>query len=172
MTESLEDHPEVHIRLKHGDWEVEISCREDKIKEVVERVLSSLDAQPRGPSAGSDEVSELRAEINSLKQTMAGRPIVSESSADKPGKAGMTCRGLIERMWVESFFASERPLHEVHDELARRGYNYDRTAVSHSLTDLVRLGILARTGTMRNYQYVQRRPPSENALIERQSLPS
>ena len=48
--------------------------------------------------------------------------------------------------------------------LSRRGFNYDRTAVSHSLTDMVRENILTRKGTMRNYQYIQKKPPSESPL--------
>jgi len=58
-------------------------------------------------------------------------------------------------------------LGEVHEELSRRGYNYDRTAVSHSLTDMVRESILTRVGTMRNYRYIQKRPPSESTFITR-----
>jgi hypothetical protein len=34
---------EVKIRLKHGEWEVEVVCIESKVKQVVESVLSSLD---------------------------------------------------------------------------------------------------------------------------------
>jgi hypothetical protein len=72
----------------------------------------------------------------------------------------MTCRGLLENLWLEGHFVNERPLGEVHEELSRRGYNYDRTAVSHSLTDMVRENILTRIGTMRNYRYIQKRPPN------------
>jgi hypothetical protein len=75
-------------------------------------------------------------------------------------KSGITCRGLLENLWFEGFFVSERSLGEVHEELSRRGYNYDRTAVSHSLTDMVRENILTRIGTMRNYRYIQKRPPN------------
>jgi hypothetical protein len=75
-------------------------------------------------------------------------------------KTGITCRGLLESLWLEGHFVSERSLGEVHEELSRRGYNYDRTAVSHSLTDMVRENILTRIGTMRNYRYIQKRPPN------------
>jgi hypothetical protein len=60
---------------------------------------------------------------------------------------------------MERWFIAEKSLAEVHEELSRRGYNYDRTAVSHSLTDFVRENILTRTGTMRSYRYVQKKPP-------------
>jgi hypothetical protein len=62
-------------------------------------------------------------------------------------------------MWKEGWFASPRLLSEVHDELSRRGYHYDRTAVAHTLVDLVREGTLFRDGSMRNYRYVQKYPP-------------
>jgi hypothetical protein len=91
------------------------------------------------------------------------RPAESRLEAEQkgPAKGGMTCRGLLESLWIEGYFGSERSLGEVHEELSRRGYNYDRTAVSHSLTDMVRENILTRTGTMRNYRYIQKRPPSD-----------
>jgi hypothetical protein len=42
---SMGDRPaeEVRIKLKHGEWEVEITCIESRVKQVVENVLSSLD---------------------------------------------------------------------------------------------------------------------------------
>jgi len=42
--------------------------------------------------------------------------------------------------------------------MSRRGYHYDRTAVSHTLADLVREGTLFREGSMRNYRYIQKYP--------------
>jgi len=77
-------------------------------------------------------------------------------------RGGITCRGLLQSLWYEGYFGTEKPLGEVHEELSRRGFNYDRTAVSHSLTDMVRENILTRKGTMRNYQYIERKPPSES----------
>lgn len=112
---------------------MEITCPEDRIQQAVESVLAGL-------SAGAPELAAER------------EPAVRRGTS--------TCRGLIEGMWRDGWFASERTLGDVHDELARRGYHYDRTAVSHSLTDLVRENLLTRMGTMRNYRYVQKRPPS------------
>jgi len=153
---------EVKIKLKHGEWEVEITCIESRVKQVVENVLSSLDTATLVSPAVQAQFDELRREIESLK----ARPI-TESRADSEQKAstkgGMTCRGLLESLWFESYFGSERSLGEVHEELSRRGYNYDRTAVSHSLTDMVRENILTRIGTMRNYRYIQKRPPESTA---------
>ncbi|MEM3803099.1 MAG: hypothetical protein QXX17_01685 [Conexivisphaerales archaeon] len=62
-------------------------------------------------------------------------------------------------MWKEGWFSQPRSLSEVDEELGRRGYHYDRTAVSHSLTDLVREQVLSREGAPRNYRYVQKKPP-------------
>ena len=155
---------EVKIRLKHGEWEVEVVCIESRVKQVVESVLSSLDTTKiMGPEV-QNRLDELRREIESLKI----RPIPELVSQGREGeqqqkvttKSGMTCRGLLESLWLEGHFVSERSLGEVHEELSRRGYNYDRTAVSHSLTDMVRENILTRIGTMRNYRYIQKRPPN------------
>jgi hypothetical protein len=152
---------EVKIRLKHGEWEVEVVCIESRVKQVVESVLSSLDATKMiGPEVQS-QLDALRREIDSLK-TRPITELVPEGQQQQKvtTKSGMTCRGLLENLWFEGHFVSERSLGEVHEELSRRGYNYDRTAVSHSLTDMVRENILTRTGAMRNYRYIQKRPPN------------
>ena len=152
---------EVKIRLKHGEWEVEVVCIESRVKQVVESVLSSLDAAKMiGPEVQS-QLDALRREIDSLK-TRPIAELVQEGQQQQKvtTKSGMTCRGLLENLWFEGHFVSERSLGEVHEELSRRGYNYDRTAVSHSLTDMVRENILTRTGAMRNYRYIQKRPPN------------
>jgi hypothetical protein len=157
---------EVKIRLKHGEWEVEVVCIESKVKQVVESVLSSLDTtKMMGPEV-QNQLDELRREIDSLKTLPIpelmpeGRHQQQQQQQKVPTKSGMTCRGLLESLWFEGHFVSERSLGEVHEELSRRGYNYDRTAVSHSLTDMVRENILTRIGTMRNYRYIQKRPPN------------
>jgi len=129
----------VRVKLKRGAWEIEISCPEDKVKQVVESVLSGMDIAPEVPT------------------------MVSERKQQSRGSA--TCKGLIEMLWSERWFESEKNLAEVHEELSRKGYNYDRTAVSHSLTDLVRESVLTRTGTMRAYRYVQKRPPDTSAKV-------
>ena len=152
---------EVKIRLKHGEWEVEVVCIESRVKQVVESVLSSLDATKMiGPEVQS-QLDALRREIDSLK-TRPITELVPEGQQQQKvtTKSGMTCRGLLENLWFEGHFVSERSLGEVHEELSRRGYNYDRTAVSHSLTDMVRENILTRTGAMRNYRYIQKKPPN------------
>jgi hypothetical protein len=152
---------EVKIRLKHGEWEVEVVCIESRVKQVIESVLSSLDTtKMMGPEVQS-QLDALRREIDSLKTRPIAELIPEGQQQQKvTTKTGITCRGLLENLWVEGHFDSERSLGEVHEELSRRGYNYDRTAVSHSLTDMVRENILTRIGTMRNYRYIQKRPPN------------
>lgn len=158
---------EVKIRLKHGEWEVEVVCIESRVKQVVESVLSSLDITKMiGPEVQS-QLEALRREIDSLKT----RPIAElipggqqQQQQKVTTKSGVTCRGLLESLWFEGNFVSERSLGEIHEELSRRGYNYDRTAVSHSLTDMVRENILTRIGTMRNYRYIQKRPPNSTTM--------
>ena len=150
---------EIKIKLKHGEWEVEIACTESRVKQVVENVLSSLDTSKILGPAIQGQFDELRREIDSLKTRPLTEFRIDEQKASIKG--GMTCRGLLESLWLEGYFGSERSLGEVHEELSRKGYNYDRTAVSHSLTDMVRENILTRMGTMRNYRYIQKRPSSE-----------
>lgn len=156
----MSDRPadEVKIKLKHGDWEIEISCAEKRVKQVVENVLSSLDSKIVDSEVQS-QLDALRIEIEAIKSR---RAITEDTAGREDGehrtKGGMTCRGLLDSLWQEGYFASERALGEVHEELGRKGYNYDRTAVSHSLADMVRENILTRTGTMRNFRYIQKRP--------------
>jgi BMFP domain-containing protein YqiC len=152
---------EVKIRLKHGEWEVEVVCIESRVKQVVESVLSSLDVTKMIEPEVQSQIDALRREIDSLKTRPIAELVPEGQQQQKvTTKSGMTCRGLLENLWFEGHFVSERSLGEVHEELSRRGYNYDRTAVSHSLTDMVRENILTRIGTMRNYRYIQKRPPN------------
>jgi hypothetical protein len=132
--EKMSDSNVVRVKLKKGSWEIEISCPEDKVKQVVENVLSGMEGS-----------------------TAETPTMISERKQQPRGSA--TCKGLIETLWSEGWFTREKSLADVHEELSRRGYNYDRTAVSHSLTDLVRENMLTRTGTMRAYRYIQKRPP-------------
>jgi hypothetical protein len=172
MSESLTSSSnEVKIKLKHRDWEVEITCIESKVKQVVEDVLSGIDISTTVTQGLNTQIAEFQREINSLKMQINPKDIyqthkvnlIETRRIDMP-RGGATCRGILEKLWYEGYFGTEKPLGEVHEELSRRGYNYDRTAVSHSLTDMVRESILTRIGTMRNYRYTQKRPPSESPL--------
>jgi hypothetical protein len=156
----MSDRPaeEVKIKLKHGEWEVEITCIESRVKQVVENVLSTLDTAKIVGPAVQGQFDELRREIKSLKSRPVAEVRPPSEGESNTVKGGMTCRGLLDSLWQEGYFSTERALGEVHEELGRRGYNYDRTAVSHSLADMVRETILTRTGTMRNFRYIQKRP--------------
>ncbi|HZA49081.1 MAG TPA: hypothetical protein VE521_09195 [Nitrososphaera sp.] len=164
---------EVKIRLKHGEWEVEVVCIESRVKQVVESVLSSLDTTKMIEPEIQNQIDALRREIDSIKArsiTELGPEGQQQQQQQKVvTKSGITCRGLLENLWFEGHFVSERSLGEVHEELSRRGYNYDRTAVSHSLTDMVRENILTRIGTMRNYRYIQKRPPNNTTTTAAQA---
>ncbi|MEM3637101.1 MAG: hypothetical protein QXE12_00205 [Conexivisphaerales archaeon] len=118
----------IHIKLKRGSWEIDLDCPEDRVTEIIQKVLAGLESS----GAIQKQESEQR---------------------------GTTCKNLLEQMWKEGWFSQPRSLSEVDEELGRRGYHYDRTAVSHSLTDLVREQVLSREGAPRNYRYVQKKPP-------------
>ena len=77
---------EVKIRLKHGEWEVEVVCIESKVKQVVESVLSSLDTtKMMGPEV-QNQLDELRREIDSLKTL----PITELMPEDHPAATTAT----------------------------------------------------------------------------------
>ena len=120
----------VRIKLKRGSWEIELECDEEKVTDVVSKVLAGFDSG-----------------------------LQSSQSSEVKDTGGVTCRGLLDRMWREGWFMVSKRLSDVDEELARRGYHYDRSAISHALTDLVREGILTREGEPRNYHYVQKKPP-------------
>ena len=158
---------ETRIKLKYKEWEVEITCVEDKVKNVVENVLTGIDiASLSGTNANiNSEIEKLKTEIDLLKSKIDGDSNLQDMnqkrnnvSLKELAKNGNTCRSLMEKIFYEKFFESERLLIEVHQELSRIGYNYDKTAVSHSLSDMVREGILTRVGTLRNYRYIQKKP--------------
>ncbi len=127
--------PNVTVKLKRGSWEIEITSPADKVQQAVESVIAGM--------ASKEET------------TLASPDTSLEGGAEKRFE---TCRGVLQKMWKEGWFSSERTLSEVDEEMARRGYHYDRTAVSHALVDLVREGTLFRDGAMRNYRYVQKFP--------------
>jgi hypothetical protein len=124
--------PMVTVKLKRGAWEVEINTREDRVQQAVESVLAGM----------------------ASKESMQ----VESQDGGPDDRKGETSRSVLTTMWKEGWFANPRSLSEVHEEMSRRGYHYDRTAVSHTLVDLVREGSLFRDGSMRNYRYVQKYP--------------
>ena len=125
--------PPIRVKMKVGNVEFEIECREDQLKDAVEEILSTI--------------------------TQHAKETVALTEQTVPSTRTETCKGVIQGLWSEGWFASPRRLGEVHSEMARRGYHYDRTAVAHALVDLVKDGLLTREGRPRRYRYAQKRPP-------------
>jgi len=123
----------VTVKLRRGAWEMEISAREDRIQQAVESALAGMAS--REPASIEIGLAEAAGE-----------------------KQRGTCRSILLTMWKERYFAESKVLSEVDEEIIRRGYHFDRTAVSHTLADLVREGTLFREGSQRTYRYVQKRP--------------
>jgi hypothetical protein len=125
--------PPIRVKMKVGEIEFEIECQEDQLQATVDKILSTV--------------------TEKLKES----PLISERTAAPP--RAETCKGIIQKLWEEGWFSTAKGLSEVHTELARRGFHYDRTAVAHALIDLVKDNILTREGKPRRYQYAQKRPP-------------
>jgi hypothetical protein len=121
--------------MKIGEIEIEIESQEDQLQSAVDKILSAV--------------------TEKLKDTHLAA--VTERPAPPP--RAETCKGVIQKLWEENWFTHSRGLGEVHSEMARRGFHYDRTAVAHALIDLVKDGVLTREGKPRRYQYAQKRPP-------------
>ena len=120
--------------MKIGEIEFEIESQEDQLQLAVDQILSTVTQR--------------------LKDTN-----FSSSERIAPPARAETCKGVIQKLWEEDWFTKPKGLSEVHSEMARRGFHYDRTAVAHALIDLVKDGILTREGKPRRYQYAQKRPP-------------
>ena len=135
LTQNQQDPPN-KVKMKIGDIEFEIEAQSDQIQTAVDRILTTLTE---------------RIKNTNLTQ-LAERPATLPRAE--------TCRGVIQKLWEEKWFSEPRGLDDVHTELARKGFHYDRTAVAHALVDLVKDNILTRIGKPRRYQYTQKRPPT------------
>jgi hypothetical protein len=122
----------IRVKMKIGEIEFEIECQEEQLQTTVDKILSTV--------------------TEKLKETR----LITERAAQPRAE---TCKSIIRKLWGEGWFATARGLGEVHSEMARQGFHYDRTAVAHALIDLVKDGILTRQGKPRRYQYAQKRPP-------------
>jgi hypothetical protein len=135
LTEKQQN-PPIRVKMKIGEIEFEIEAQSDQIQGAVDKILAAVTE---------------RLKNTNLTQT-------AERPASLP--RAETCRGIIQKLWEENWFSEPRGLDDVHTELARRGFHYDRTAVAHALVDLVKDNILTRIGKPRRYQYAQKRPPT------------
>jgi hypothetical protein len=133
MTEQPQTPPPIRVKMKVGNVEFEVEGTVDHVNEAVGKILDTV--------------------TQKLKET----PLVAVKEAVTP--RAETCKAIIHRLWKEGWFSTPRGLGEVHSEMARRGFHYDRTAVAHALVDLVKDGILTREGRPRRYRYAQKRPP-------------
>jgi len=131
MTENPE--PPIRLKMKVGNLEFEIECQQDQLEESVQRILSTVTQYAKEP------------------MIIPERPL--------PAPRAETCKGLIQDLWQEGYFSTPHGLGDVHSEMARRGFHYDRTAVAHALVDLMKEGLLTREGRPRRYRYAQKRPP-------------
>ena len=131
MTENTQ--PPIRLKMKVGNLEFEIECQQDQLEESVQRILSTVTQYAKEP------------------MIIPERPL--------PAPRAETCKGLIQDLWQEGYFSTPHGLGDVHSEMARRGFHYDRTAVAHALVDLMKEGLLTREGRPRRYRYAQKRPP-------------
>ncbi len=125
--------PPIKVKMKIGDIEFEIESQEDQLQTAVDRILATVTERMKNTTLIERQAPPPRAE---------------------------TCKSVIQKLWEENWFSTPRGLDEVHTELARKGFHYDRTAVAHALVDLVKDNVLTRIGKPRRYQYAQKRPPT------------
>ena len=134
MTETPQS-PPIKVKMKIGEIEFEIEAQPSQIQTAVNQILSTVTERAKNLNLG--QTTERQAPIPRAE----------------------TCKGVIQKLWEENWFSEPKGLDDVHSELARRGFHYDRTAVAHALVDLVKENILTRIGKPRRYQYAQKRPP-------------
>ena len=134
MTENPQK-PPIKVKIKIGNIEFEIESQEDQLQTAVDQILSTV----------TEKFKDTQLTTATQRQALPPR--------------AETCKGVIQKLWEEHWFSTPRGLSEVHSEMARKGFHYDRTAVAHALIDLVKDGILNREGKPRRYRYAQKRPP-------------
>jgi predicted transcriptional regulator len=137
----------VKVRLKIGSIEVELECPQKDLEKTIKNVISAIE--------NNIEKKGITIEKEEVKNEVIQKRKISDN---------LTCRDLIEAIYKEGWFSEERSLSSVVEEIARRGYNYNSTAVSHVLLDLVRQGILERKGKPRNYRYVSKISKKEESI--------
>jgi hypothetical protein len=129
--------PPIKVKMKIGEIEFEIEAQPSQIQTAVDQILSTVTERAKNLNLGQ----------------------IAERQAPLP--RAETCKGVIQKLWEENWFSEPKGLDDVHSELARRGFHYDRTAVAHALVDLVKENTLTRIGKPRRYQYAQKRPPAK-----------
>ena len=134
MTEQPQRPLPIKVRMKVGNVEFEVEGTVDQANEAVGKILATV----------TEKLKEM--------------PLLTEKETVPP--RAETCKAIIQRLWKEGWFSAPRGLGEVHSEMAKQGFHYDRTAVAHALIDLAKEGVLTREGRPRRYRYAQKRPPT------------
>ena len=129
----------IKVEIVIGPATVRVEAPPDKLEEAVKNAISAL----------KSALPQLGAEVE------RGGAVMAKPERRKPSP---TCSGLLRGLIEEGWFDQPRTLSEVVQELAKRGYHYDSTAVSHSLLDLVRERALIREGVPRRYTYRKAEP--------------
>jgi hypothetical protein len=131
----MRDQEKIKVEVTIGPATVRIEAPPEKVEDTIKQVISALKASL--PQLKIDEKTGAR---------------------ELKGKSLPTCSILLKNLIDEGWFDKPKTLAETVQELARRGYNYDSTAVSHSLLDLVRERTLTREGSPRRYVYYRTQP--------------
>jgi hypothetical protein len=135
MTEEPTTPSPIKVKMKVGNVEFEIEGTVDQTNEAVGKFITTV--------------------TEKLKEA----PLLLAAEKEVAPPRAETCKAIILRLWKEGWFSTLRGLGEVHSEMAKLGFHYDRTAVAHALIDLAKEGILTREGRPRRYRYAQKRPP-------------
>jgi len=128
------DSEKVKVKLNVKGIEIELECKTSQLDEAIRSILHSV--------SQTHEIlntSQLNQELNEEYKAF-------------------TCKDAIEKLWEKGWFEKPRKLSEIWHELSKHGFNYDKSAISHALLDLVKEGKLTRFGKVRRYLYVQRVP--------------
>lgn len=136
MTEEQQAPAPIKVKMKVGNVEFEIEGTVDQTNEAVGKILATV--------------------TDKLKEAL----LLTEAEKETAPPRAETCKAIIQRLWKEGWFSAPRGLGEVHSEMAKLGFHYDRTAVAHALIDLAKEGVLTREGRPRRYRYAQKRPPT------------
>jgi hypothetical protein len=134
MTEQPQSPQPIKVKMKVGNVEFDLEGTVDQVNEAAGKLLATVSEKLKETSLLADRETTARGE---------------------------TCKTVIQKLWREGWFSEPKGLGDVHAEMARRGYHYDRTAVAHALIDLAKENVLTRKGEARRYQYVQKQPPTK-----------
>jgi len=76
--------PPIRVKMKIGEMEFEIECQEEQLQATVDKILSAV----------TEKLKEIQ--------------LITERAAPPP--RAETCKGLIQKLWEEGWFADPRNL--------------------------------------------------------------